>query len=202
MHKLLNHEVKKRKETPARKTKQKQSQQQRQQQQRQQQQGHQQHHNTIVKNGQKAHRKAVVNKNRGLPALFVASKNKTAHGKTKTGISAITANLRRHLQADKSIRSSPNRQVVGKTSIKRTASPFSLKKKNARRQERKVTSYAYAKQPKSGQKLQVQKARLKAKTERPIRQVVRISNDKSRLSITVAGRKKVVTKKTRAREAL
>ncbi|KAG7390355.1 hypothetical protein PHYPSEUDO_008183 [Phytophthora pseudosyringae] len=191
-HKLLKkqEDAKKHKTKPQpadkRKThKQAKSQQQPKQKQQQQQQA------STLKNGQKAQRKALVNKNRGLPTLSAAAKNKTAQAKTKTSIAATTAKLRRQMRTDKAKNASSGRLVVSPRAVKGTnpnnAAQQSKKKKNVPQQTRKVSPPTRVAQPKSGKKLQALKQQPKTQAKTPVRQVMRPNSKKAKLSITITG---------------
>jgi hypothetical protein len=135
-----------------------------------------------VKSGQKAQRKALVNKNRGLSAPPPAGKDKS---KTKTSIAATTAKLRRQMRADKA-KGSAGRQVAS-PKVGNQSNTLQQKKKNAPQQARKVTSPT---QPKNGKKLQAQKQQPQTQAKAFVsgRQVVRAGNKKAKLSITITGK--------------
>lgn len=140
-----------------------------------------------VKSGQKAQRKALMNKNRGLPALPAAPKGKTQQVKTKTSIAVTTAKLRRQMQAAKMPQNSQRlvvspKAVKGVNQNKLTQQP---KKKKNQVQPRKFSAPARAVQPKPVKQLIKRQAKASVKT--PNRQVTRSSNNKVKLSITISG---------------
>ncbi|KAH7476668.1 hypothetical protein PRIC1_000679 [Phytophthora ramorum] len=187
-HKLLRkEEAKKLKQKPQSADKRKAPKQQKPQQQKQQQ--------ATAKGGQKAQRKALVNKNRGLSTLPTAAKDKAAQGKTKTSIAATTAKLRRQMRADKT---KTSRLVVSPKALKgikqSSTAQQSKKKKNAPQQARKVMPLT---QPKSGKKQQVVKQQPNSQVKAPVRQVMRANNKKAKLSITITAQ---ATKKSQKKQ--
>ncbi|KAL4175637.1 hypothetical protein KRP22_000600 [Phytophthora ramorum] len=192
-HKLLRkEEAKKLKQKPQSADKRKAPKQQKPQQQKQQQ--------ATAKGGQKAQRKALVNKNRGLSTLPTAAKDKAAQGKTKTSIAATTAKLRRQMRADKT---KTSRLVVSPKALKgikqSSTAQQSKKKKNAPQQARKVMPLT---QPKSGKKQQVVKQQVvkqqpNSQVKAPVRQVMRANNKKAKLSITITAQ---ATKKSQKKQ--
>ncbi|KAG3110521.1 hypothetical protein PI124_g6022 [Phytophthora idaei] len=155
---------------------------------------------STVKNGQKAQRKALMNKNRGLPTLSTSGKDKAAQPKTKTSIAATTAKLRRLMRADKAKNSSSGRLVVSPRATKSNATQQPKKKKSAPQQTRKVMSSTM--QPKSGKKLHALKEQPKAQTTTPVRQVTRTNNKNAKLSITITGPKNSQKKQKAATKVL
>ncbi|EEY69414.1 uncharacterized protein PITG_22765 [Phytophthora infestans T30-4] len=145
---------------------------------------------STVKIGQKAQRKALVNKNRGLPTLSATAKDKTTQSRTKTSIAATTAKLRRQMRAEKVNNSSSDRLVASKGTNKSNTAHLS-KKKNAPQLTRKVSSPVRVVQPKNSKKLQAPTKQLKAQAKPlvHVRQVMRTNNKKAKLSITITGSK-------------
>ncbi|ETK89269.1 hypothetical protein F441_06723 [Phytophthora nicotianae CJ01A1] len=148
-----------------------------------------------VKNDQKAQRKALVNKNRGLPTLPPTKKSNTAQTKTKTSIAATTAKLRRQMRME----TAKNRPVGAAKGTKQSnTAQQSKKKKNAPQQTRKVSSPTRVVQSKNSKKLQTSKAPMKT----PVRQVTRTTNNKTKLSITITGQKNSQKKQKAATKVL
>ncbi|GMF09262.1 unnamed protein product [Phytophthora lilii] len=138
-----------------------------------------------AKSGQ-AQRKALVNKNRGLPALPAAAKDKAGQVKTKTSIAATTAKLRRQLRADKGAKNAAGRLVISPKAAKGTyqiSAGQAKKKKTASQQKRQVSSPPHGMQPKKQAIMQ----QLKTQARAPVRQVMRSNNKKAKLSITITG---------------
>ncbi|KAL4159956.1 hypothetical protein PRNP1_000528 [Phytophthora ramorum] len=192
-HKLLRkEEAKKLKQKPQSADKRKAPKQQKPQQRKQQQRKQQQ---ATAKGGQKAQRKALVNKNRGLSTLPTAAKDKAAQGKTKTSIAATTAKLRRQMRADKT---KTSRLVVSPKALKgikqSSTAQQPKKKKNAPQQAKKVMPPT---QPKSGKKQQVVKQQPNSQVKAPVRQVMRANNKKAKLSITITAQ---ATKKSQKKQ--
>ncbi|KAE8895859.1 hypothetical protein PF005_g2215 [Phytophthora fragariae] len=196
-HKLLKkEEASKQKQKPQPADKRKTPKQQKPQQQQKQQ--------KTVKNGQAVQRKALVNKNRGLPATSAAVKDKTSQNKTKTSIAATTAKLRRQMRAEKADKNASGRLVTSPRTAKGTHQNNVVqqvkKNKNTPQQARKVTSPTRFVQPKGGKKQQPQTQAIA-----PVRQVMRSNNKKTKLSITIpgsAGKKNAQKKQKNANKVL
>ncbi|KUF99237.1 hypothetical protein AM588_10011297 [Phytophthora nicotianae] len=143
----------------------------------------------------KAQRKALVNKNRGLPTLPPTKKSNTAQTKTKTSIAATTAKLRRQMRME----TAKNRPVGAAKGTKQSnTAQQSKKKKNAPQQTRKVSSPTRVVQSKNSKKLQTSKAPMKT----PVRQVTRTTYNKTKLSITITGQKNSQKKQKAATKVL
>lgn len=168
-------------------------------QQKPQQQQQQKQQKKAVKNGQAAQRKALVNKNRGLPAAAAPA----TESKTKTSIAATTAKLRRQMRADKAAKNASGRLVVSPRAQQNNVAQQPKKKKNAPQQVRKVASPTRVVQPKGGKKQQTVKQQTQAKA--PVRQVMRSNSKKAKLSITIpgsAGKKNAQKKQKKAGKVL
>ncbi|RLN74968.1 hypothetical protein BBJ28_00009524, partial [Nothophytophthora sp. Chile5] len=168
--------------------------------QQQQKQLKQQQQVAAVKTGQAEKRKAIVNKNRGLPSLPSVGKsnnnnkkhNKSPQGKGKTSIAATTAMLRRKVWAAKTTESSGRVVVSPKASkgpVKQPGQP--AKKKSPAQQPRKVATQKRVVHQKQAKHPQLsakngtsQKGSALAKT--PVRQVARATAKKGSLQVTIS----------------